>query len=383
MDNSARSGELARTLAELATSLSGQVELDRLLPQIVTAARRATGARYAALGVVAEDSDVIVRFIHEGMDAELVDRIGPTPTGGGLLGTIVRKPALVVTDDLSTHPDSAGFPPHHPPMKEFLGLPVRLAGRVFGNLYLTEKAGGFDQRDIDVVSSLAALAGLAIRNAQMAQDLRVLAVQDERVRISRDLHDGVIQALFSIGMSLEGVWPLIRSDPDRVEDRVNAAIDQLDATIKEIRSTIFTLRGGQPKGLSLEQGLAELAQEYRDVEGGVPSVQIASTTDGRVDDDVIPDVLHIVREALSNAARHAHTSSVQILAHIEDSTLFLEVRDRGEGFDPDRVVLGHGLGNMAERAALLGADLNLNSRPSQGTTIALRVPLQGSDTRPE
>lgn len=171
------------------------------------------------------------------MDPDTVAHVGPTPTGGGLLGELIRNPELIVTDDLTAHPAFEGFPPHHPPMKAFLGVPIRAGGRIFGNLYLTEKPAGFDQRDVDVVTVLAAQAGLAIQAAQLADERRVLAVQDERDRISRDLHDGVIQSLFSVGMSLEGSWPLIRTDPERVELRVNAAIDQLDATIRQIRSS--------------------------------------------------------------------------------------------------------------------------------------------------
>jgi signal transduction histidine kinase len=373
---STQPGVLARALAKLAETLAGEITLDRLLPQIVSTAREATGARYAALGVLAEHTDLIVRFVHEGMDEQTVHLIGNTPTGFGLLGELIHHPRLIITDDLSTHPASQGFPPNHPPMSNFLGMPVRAGGRVFGNLYLTEKAGGFTERDADVVTVLSAVAGLAVNAAQMAEELRLVAVQDERDRISRDLHDGVIQQLFSIGMSLEGARPLVRSDPARIEERLDAAVDQLDATIKEIRTTIFTLRPGRQPEVALERGLVELAREYEANESLIPSVHIGHSLDLLVPSELVPDIIHVVREALSNAAKHATAKVVHLHADLQDGLLVIEVRDSGQGFDAESVTPGHGLGNMAERAAILGADLDLVSVPGEGTTVRLRVPLE-------
>ncbi len=370
------SGSLGATLGRIAEALAGEIILDRLLPQIVSAAREVTGAAYGALGVLAEHTDLITRFIHEGMDAELVHLIGPTPTGGGLLGELIRHPRLIITDDLNHHPAARGFPANHPPMTTFLGLPVRAGGRIFGNLYLTDKAGGFTNEDADVVTVLAAQAGLAINAAQMAEELRMVAVQDERDRISRDLHDGVIQQLFSIGMSLEGARPLVRTDPDRIEERLDAAVDQLDGTIKEIRTTIFTLRPGRTKEVALERGIVELAREYEHAASFTPSVQIGSQLDLKVPAEVIPDVLHIVREALSNAAKHAQANALQIRADVDGDDLCIVITDTGAGFDPDDLMPGHGLDNMAERAAILGAQLRLDSALGGGTTVDLRVPLR-------
>ncbi|CAN5875272.1 hypothetical protein BH24ACT15_BH24ACT15_34730 [soil metagenome] len=379
MDDASESAALAPVLAELAEGFAGELLLERLLPQIVSAARAVTGARYAALGVLAEQADLIVRFVHEGLDPQTVAAIGSTPTGGGLLGELIRHPHLIMTDDLNTHPAAQGFPPHHPPMTSFLGMPVRAGGRVFGNLYLTDKPGGFEQRDADLVTVLAVQAGLAVNAAQMAQELRLVAVQDERDRISRDLHDGVIQSLFSIGMSLEGARHRVRDDPERVQQRLDAAVDQLDETIKEIRSTIFTLRPDRAATLSLERGLIDLVSEYRVNAGFTPSVQVASSLDLQVPAEVIPDVLHIVREALSNAAQHARSATVHIHAGANSDRLTVQVYDLGRGFDADAVTPGHGLDNMAERAAILGADLTLESRIGRGTTVTVQVPLEVED----
>jgi signal transduction histidine kinase len=372
---------MATALAEIATSLAGEIVLDRLLPQIVDAARTVTGARYGALGVLADDRDsrdpshMIVQFVHAGMDPETVARIGPHPTGGGLLGELVRRPELIMTDELQRHPSSQGFPDGHPPMASFLGAPVRAGGRVFGNLYLTEKPGGFDARDGEVITVLAAQAGLAINAAQMAEELRAVAVQDERERISRDLHDGVIQSLFSIGMSLEGARPLVRTDPDRIEARLDGAVGQLDSTIREIRTTIFTLRSTAVAAPGVQSGLVDLAREYEATAALRPVLQLSASLDREVPVEVVPDVLHVVREALSNAAQHARGSRVRIEAEVDDRVLVISVADDGGGFDTDRVPPGHGLSNMAERAAILDAEMSLTSTPGSGTTLTLRVPL--------
>ncbi len=373
------SSTLASALAGLAELLAGEIILDRLLPQIVSAARNVTGAEYAALGVLAEHTDLFTLFVHEGMDPATVDAVGPTPTGGGLLGELIHHPGLIISDDLNDHPSARGFPANHPPMTTFLGMPVRAGGRVFGNLYLTDKPGGFDQGDADAVTVLAAQAGLAINAAQMAEELRLVAVQDERDRISRDLHDGVIQQLFSIGMSLEGARPHVRTDPERVEERLGAAVDQLDATIKEIRTTIFTLRPGRMPEVMLKRGIVELAQEYEQSASFTPSVQFSATLDQQVPNEIVPDVLHIVREALSNAAKHARSSALQITATVDHGDLLVSVVDHGTGFDTAVMTPGHGLANMAERAAILGAHLDLVSTPGSGTTVALRVPMTVED----
>lgn len=372
---------MARALAEIAVSLAGEIVLDRLLPQIVEAARTVTGARYGALGVLVDDaldrdpSQMIVQFVHAGMDPATVEQIGPHPTGGGLLGELIRHPNLIMTDDLHAHPASQGFPPDHPPMRSFLGAPVRAGGRIFGNLYLTEKDGGFDGRDGEIITVLAAQAGLAINSAKMAEELRLVAVQDERERISRDLHDGVIQSLFSIGMSLEGARPLVRTDPERIEERLDRAVDQLDTTIRQIRATIFTLRPGTGTELGLQRGLIELAREYEVNAILRPVLNISSSLDREVPIELVPDVLHVVREALSNAAKHARASNVELAAEVTTRVLHVVVTDRGVGFDVDRVQPGHGLANIAERAAILDAELTLKSQPGAGTSLGLHVPL--------
>lgn len=363
------------SLADTAAALAGELGLDAVLQTITAAAARLTGARYAALGVIGDDQ-TISRFVTHGADDETIRAIGHYPTGKGLLGLLIRDPRVIRLDDLHAHPASAGFPPHHPEMTTFLGAPIRSGGIVYGNLYLTEKGGGFDERDERLLLVLAAQAGAAIENALLSERLRSLAVQAERDRISRDLHDGVIQTLFSIGMSLESARTLLGTDLERVDDRLNSAVDGIDGAIRELRNSIFHLRPQEAAALGLTGGLAELAREYEVNAVAKPELLLMAGLDHQVPDMFVPDLLQVVREALSNAARHADATTVRIAATVDAGRLHLVVADDGAGFDTARVSTGRGLANIVERVEAMGGRLELVSATGDGTRVELDVPLQ-------
>lgn len=370
--------ERLRGLADAAVALAGELDLDAVLQAIVVAASAASGARYAALGVIGEDN-TISRLVYHGIDEATVRRIDHLPRGHGLLGLLIREPRVIRTDNIAAYRASSGFPPGHPPMTSFLGAPIRSHGRVYGNLYLTEKAGGFDEHDEWLIEVLAAQAGAAIENAELAERLRSMAVQDERERISRDLHDGVIQTVFSIGMGLESARSLIRTDPQRIDERLDQAVDALDGVIRELRNYIFQLRPQQAATMGLSRGLAELAREYEVNALVRPHLEIRTGTDTDVPATVVPDVLQVVREALSNAAKHANASNLTITGQVEDQRIAIEVADDGVGFEAGPPRVGRGLENMSERAEALGAELEVSSRPGAGTTVRLCVPLDTAE----
>jgi transcriptional regulator with GAF, ATPase, and Fis domain len=147
--------------------VAGELSLPVVLRQIVAAARDLLGARYAALGVLGRDGE-LEQFVHAGMDDEIVARVGDLPRGRGILGLLISEPVPIRLADLSAHPASAGFPPGHPPMAGFLGVPVRIGEEIFGNLYLTEhsRGGEFTADDEELAIALAAAAGAAIANAR-------------------------------------------------------------------------------------------------------------------------------------------------------------------------------------------------------------------------
>ena len=174
----ARAGELLdaqehmRGLLEAVVAVAEDLSLEAVLDRVVTSACRLLHARYGALGVIGENES-LSHFVTVGIDEELSHRIGPLPTGHGVLGLLITEPAPLRLHDLRQHPRSYGFPEHHPPMKSFLGVPVRVRDVVFGNLYLTEKEGGdFTPEDEDLAVALAAAAGVAIENARLYEDAR-------------------------------------------------------------------------------------------------------------------------------------------------------------------------------------------------------------------
>jgi signal transduction histidine kinase len=365
--------DLLSRLAGAAEGLSGELDLEDVLRTITETAATVTGARYAALGVLG-DNGTISRFIPYGVSDDLIDRIGHYPEGKGILGLLIEQPEVIRLDELQSHPDSYGFPEHHPPMTTFLGAPVRSGGRIFGNLYLTEKPGGFTEVDERVIVVLAAQAGAAVENARLSDRLRELAVREERDRLARELHDGVIQSLFSTGMGLESARGLLEHDPERARARIESAVDAIDGAIRELRNHIFRLRPHEAASLGLERGLLELAREFEVNALCRPVLDLPPALDAQVPERVVPDLLQIVREALANTAKHAAAGAVAVRIELEEN-LLLEVVDDGTGFEPHRLAVGRGLENIRDRVLALGGALDVRSERGLGTTIAVEVPI--------
>jgi signal transduction histidine kinase len=264
-------------------------------------------------------------------------------------------------------------------MHAFLGVPVAIRGRTIGNLYLTEKEGGFSEADQVLVELFAGHAAIAMENARLHDQVQRLAIVEERERIGRDLHDGVIQSIYAVGLSLEDVPDLMVEEPAEASRRVERAIESLDRTIGDIRNFIFGLRPQLLDGVELVEGLAALADEFRvntlvDVElRAGPEVDVVPVGPERT-----LEVLSVAREALSNIARHARAtrSEVVVTADADAAGLTLTIADNGSGFDLDAPRgLGHlGLANMDARMSGIGGTLVIESSRDRGTRIIARIP---------
>lgn len=362
-------------------AIAGELDLDRVLQLIVDSVRELVHARYAALGIV-DGRGGIERFITSGITAAERAAIGPPPRGRGLLGLIIQEAMPYRIPDITGHPASSGFPPNHPPMHSFLGVPVRTGGAPIGNFYLTDKQGAdaFSERDQRLVEMFALHAEIAIQNARLHGRSQQLAVLDERLRISRDLHDGIIQGLYAVALSLEDVPDLMADDPADAVARVDRAIDRLNTSIGEIRSFIMDL-GTDTAELAFSSRLAGLTDELLLTSGGRIVVEHdlggAAGIDDRLTIEASSQLLQIAREALSNAIRHSGAARVKLSFRTEGANAILEVADEGRGFDTDMPPrAGHlGLANLKERAASLGGTLDIDSRPGAGTRIIASVPL--------
>lgn len=534
--------------------LVSDLSLDTVLERIVRIAREQAGARYAALGVVDEEGHLI-RFIPIGMTEQEVARMAHPPLGRGLIGAMLRERRIIRIPDIAADPRSVGFPPHHPSMRSFLGVPIMLGEKLFGQIYLTDKEGlpEFTEADEQVIEMLAAYAAVAINNAQLYQALverdraltqrnedlalinemaaalassleveeilqltlnrvmghlqmdigeiflseegrqslrltlhrgealdslwardhfrvgegyvgivaetgkllmaqapfkdvrylrpqvidlgfrcfacipltaqgnvvgvmcvasrqgkclderksdlltaigtwagitienarlhrqaRRLAVLEERERIGMDLHDGIIQSIYGVGLALDYARSALDEDRKIARQKIEQAIEGLNNAIRDIRSYIMDLQPRQFRGEDLMAGLQKLVDEFR--ANSSAEVGLVGPKDGLVS---LPTanataLFHICQEALANAARHAQAKHVEVSLWATQNRLILEVTDDGKGFDLRKmsVTLGHGLSNMHNRAHKVGGDVEVTSAPGKGTSVMAWVPLR-------
>jgi two-component system, NarL family, sensor histidine kinase DevS len=347
-----------------------EAPLSELLQRIVDVAADLVGARYAALGVLDEDVAALQAFVTHGVsDAERA-AIGSAPRGRGVLGQVIVERRPIRFDDLTSAPAFAGFPPHHPPMRQFLGVPVWVRDDdVFGNLYLCDRLDGapFSDEDEAVLEALGRAAGFVIAEAKVKDRLREVTLGDERTRLARDLHDSVIQRLFAVGLSLQSVAG--SALPDEAHARILWAIDELDTTIREIRATIFELTSESGRaGTSLRRQLLELVDEVTTRLGLPVSVAFAGPVDTAIGPSLAAHILHAVRELLSNVVRHASASQAHLRLEVADGTATVTVADDGVG--PGRSTTGgHGLSNLEERARAVGGTCVVAHHEGGGTIV--------------
>ena len=529
--------ERLRGLLAAVVGISQDLELPAMLDRTVTAAAELVGARYAALGVIGPQGQLVARHTH-GMTEEERQQIGTMPDGHGILGLLIEEPKPTRITDITAHPRAYGFPPNHPPMRSFLGVPVRIRDVLFANLYLTEKIGAasFTDDDEEIATALAAAAGVAIENAQLYEEGRrrqrwlevsaeitesllgevnqhaalelvaeraletagaslamvllrderfpgrlvievstgadappiegatvtmaddvldavvnerrhalvddlgkvtqwpttvdsgpavlvplataetvygviavatkrgtpevytptdvglvesfagqaalamerarsqheraLLAVLEDRERIARDLHDLVIQRLFATGLFLQSTLRLaIRPEVTR---RLKQAIDDVDATIREIRTSIFELRA--PTEEDLRTQIRAVIEEARVPLGFTPSLNVNGPVEHAVPEELRPDFLAALREALTNIARHAEADQASVTVHATGDRLRLIVTDNGRG--PGDLKPRGGLRNLRERAAQHGGDFSVSPAEDGGTVLRWEVPLR-------
>jgi two-component system, NarL family, sensor histidine kinase DevS len=526
--------ERLSALLDAVVGIGSDLDLRSVLQRITVAACRLAGATYGALGVIGPDRR-LVEFITNGVTAEEHRAVGDLPTGRGVLGLLIDEPRPVRLRDIAEHPRSFGFPPHHPPMRSFLGVPVRVRDQVFGNLYLTEKQGaeeftaedeetvlalavaagvaidnarlyaaaghrqrwleataeittvltgevqrtaalrlvarrarevagaalvmvllfdpaaaaltvevvepvqpelqgaalaaegplatvlrdvqpmivenldkiaswpvplatgaalvaplaaggsvqgllavahapagaGFDdQLDISLMSTFAGQAALALERARAQEERELLLVLEDRERIARDLHDVVIQRLFATGLQLQSTARLARAP--EVGERIANAVDELDNTIRDIRSAIFELRG--PVAATLRADIRATVDAAAASLGFRPELALDGPVDSAVPDEVRPDAVAALREALSNVVRHARASTVRVTVRAGGGRLRITVSDNGVG-EPAGLDERSGLLNIRQRAARHHGTLEISRTGASGITLDWVVPI--------
>ncbi len=341
-------------------------------------ARRARELASASLAIVAAPEpltgSMVVR-VAEGARSEAVLGMA-LPEEGLICGEVVRSPLPVVLDD-TTHAQGQD------PLLARVGgvggamfVPLAAGSEVFGMLAVVnlDRGATFSEDDLAVVQTFGADAATALRYERLSEDLGRLSVLEERERIAMDLHDGVVQALFAVGLSLQAAE---RSGDDgaQLPSRLSSAITSIDRTIRDLRHYIFDLRPVDEADRQVESALRSLADTFGRCDGVSLSVKI----EPQAASILAPrgaHVVHAAREAVSNAVRHAGTAIIDLRLALEGGDAVLEVIDHGRGFDPAGALgRGSGLSNLRSRAAALGGTCRIDTGPGQGTRVQILVPV--------
>jgi signal transduction histidine kinase len=261
-------------------------------------------------------------------------------------------------------------------MTSFLGVPIISKGICLGSLYLCDRLDdlSFSEDDERMVGLLAGHAAIAIENARLSEQLRKLAVMGERDRIAMELHDGIIQQIYAIGLQLE----LMRTDPTTpavLDSQIKTVSRHLDTVIEDLRRYILDLKTGVDKTVDLTEQINELAEGFRSISSAELVVDIAPSYLS-VSEEAIHAITQIVRESFSNTVRHARAKKVLLELRQTPTQTTLRVIDDGEGFDlsEQEHKMGRGLKNMRHRIEELGGTFDLTSQPKAGTTITVILP---------
>lgn len=383
-----RRSEHLEALRQASLALTTELEIGKVLQQVVDQSRKLVNARYGALAVLGPDGRTVEQFYTSGLTPEFHSRLPNFPSGAGVLGVMSKEGRPIRLADILSDPRAVGFPEGHPPMRTLVGVPISSKGKVYGNLYLADKRislpsggeidGEFSAEDQELLSMFAVQAAIAVENAQLYRENQQIAVLRERERIGMDLHDGVIQSIYAIGLLLDDARHRIDTSPEQTREVIGAAIKGLNEVIADIRSYIQHLRPQRFRGRDIRQGLEALAQELRNDTALSVSVEIderaATVCTARQADEF----LHVAQEALANVRKHASAHHVTIQFGFYEGLLQLCIEDDGVGMDPDaaRRAQGNGLRNMRARARGLHGEFRLESAPGGGARLSVTAPIE-------
>ncbi|OJF82203.1 GAF domain-containing sensor histidine kinase [Nocardia seriolae] len=384
--------ERLHDLVEAVYTVVSELDVDRVLQQLVTAAVRLVDAEYGALGLLEPESGSgerrLAQFVPVGMNEATIQRIGHWPRGEGVLGAVLSGDSALRLDELTRHPAFRGWPAGHPPMHSFLGVPVRMRDTILGDLYLANKRGGgpFTDEDERIIDALGVIAAVKIINVRMydqvqrdtvrrQQDSAKIAVMEDRDRIARDLHDSVIQRIYASGLALQGALRM-HPTPD-VADRLERVVADLDDTIQDIRGTIFSLQSTSGGQGGLQSEISELVTRAARHLGFTPALRQKGPIEAVVPPDTARQAMAVLRESLSNVVRHADATRIDVAVTAARGELRISVADNGIGVGeaPRR----GGLRNIAERATELDGVVEIGlGLDGRGTTVVWRVPIPGA-----
>ncbi|MEM9951629.1 MAG: GAF domain-containing sensor histidine kinase [Chloroflexota bacterium] len=348
-------------------------ELESVLQRIADVARQLVKTKYAALGIP-NGQGGLRYFKTSGMTVEAEARIAHRPFGHGLIGAIMSERKVIRLNNMADDSRSFGFPDNHPQMSSFLGAPIIVANHLYGMLYLSDKANGsvFTDEDETLVEALAGYAALAIAGAQLSENASRFKLLEQRENIGMELHDGVIQSLYGIGMQVD---LLRRSGADVGEEHLSDLVNNLNDVIEEIRGFIGKLRSKRDT-LTIRENIHRLRERLHPPQNIVIEIDAPDTL-APFSPTAFESICLIINEAMSNAIRHADAKIIRVIADVSDGFFKVQVIDNGTGFNHKMLDHSTGLGlrNMQQRAYLYNGRVTIDSNPEEGTTIDIVIPV--------
>lgn len=366
----------------IASTLTSSLELDEILNKTLGLVMNYMRVEAGEIFLLEEDDKSLRMVLHRGQAAEAFWTRNVFKVGDGYIGIVAETRKPVVSNDLANDVRflreavvKAGF-------RQIACIPLLSGENLMGVMSVsTLSREPIDDRNVEMMAAVGNWAGLAIENARLHSNARRLAILEERERIGMDLHDGIIQSIYGVGLSLESAFHSVEENPNDAKQRVQHAIDGLNQAIRDLRSYILDLRPRQLGSDGLMAGIKRLSAEYRantfaDVLITEPESDLIDLPQGHV-----LTLFHICQEALANSAKHARAKKIQIAVWATDERVLMEINDDGKGFDIDSMNenIGHGLANMRTRARSIGGDVDISSAPNEGTTVLAWVP---RDIRP-
>ncbi|MCI0521434.1 MAG: GAF domain-containing sensor histidine kinase [Chloroflexi bacterium] len=375
----ARRNEDLALLNDIAASLASLLDLDEVLDKTLGRVLAHLGAEAGEIFLREENEKELRLAVHRGEFAEAFLTRDRFKLGEGFIGIVAHTGKPVATDNLPNDMRylrpavvAAGF-------RSMACVPLAAHGAVIGTMSIASRRERvFDEREITLLTAIGAWAGITIENARLHRQARRLAVLEERERIGMDLHDGVIQSIYGVGLALEYARVALEDDPRQSQQKIEQAIEGLNKTIRDIRAYILDLRPRQFVGVDLMEGLRRLVEEYRLNTQTEAHLKITAPENGlaSLPASHATALFHICQEALANAARHSRARRTEVHLWTTKDRVLLEIADTGQGFDLRKmsVTLGHGLSNMHVRARKVGGDVEVTSAPGEGTTVLAWAP---------
>ena len=367
--------QLLSAVREVTLDLLGGTPTDEVLADVARRARQLVGADLATIAVPHGEGHLEL-LVADGLASEEL-RGAVFPREPSISGGVTRSGTPEMLADVTADPRAAQPIVNLATFGPALFVPLTVRGSAFGTLLVSRRRETplFTDDDYRLVEAFATQASVAFEYGQAREELQRLQVVGERERIARNLHDNVIGRLFGLGMNVEGLaTSLDKRERADVAHRLSGVVDELDETIREIRTAIFAL--STPQGAGLAEQLASAVADAERMLGFAPSLRLHGPVSSKIPDEIQPHVLAVLREALTNAARHAKGTRVDVSLHVADEVL-LRIDDDGVG-PPTGQSAGHGLRNITQRARQFGGMAALDQAPQGGTRVTWKVPLDAS-----